>query len=651
MKIGVFICECGTNIAATVDVKRVVEYAKSLPNVVISRFYKYMCSDVGGTLIKDSIKKHNLDGVVIGSCSPRMHEHFFRTVVSDGGVNPYCLEIANIREQCSWVHSNCEKATEKAEFLIQSAVAKTQLSESLETSTIPVIPEALVIGGGIAGMQASLDLANTGFKVYLVERTPSLGGRMAQLYKTFPALNSSTSLLTPKMAEIADHPNIELFTYSEIISFDGNIGNYTAKIRKKPRYIDMEKCTGCGDCIAVCKMKEKVPCEFDMNMGKRSAPYIPFPQATPLKYTIDPEYCLFLSHGKCEDNPACITACVQKAIDFNQKEEIIEIKVGAIIVTTGYDLLDSKKIFEYGYSVSPNVITTLELERLMSPSGPTKGDILCTCDSNKPKSITFILCIGSRDETQCPWCCRIGCMTALKQSNLLRKKFGDDIEINICYTDIRTFGKGYEEFYRETRGMNTNFFLGRPSEVRPMKDYLKIDIFDEMTHKLFEIKTDIIVLVPALVPRSDAADLARLLHLSLSSDGFFLEAHPKLRPMDTFVNGIFIAGCCQGPKDIQDTIAQACGAAARVEGILSKKELEVEPLIAAVDKEICTGCGICVEVCSYEARLLNERTKIAEVKEALCTGCGACIVACPSNASIHKNLTRKQILRMIEEII
>jgi heterodisulfide reductase subunit A len=650
-RVGVFVCHCGINIAQNVDVEALTEYASHLDGVVVSKNYKYMCSDVGATLIKDMIKEYKLDSVVVASCSPRMHEHTFREVISDGGINPYRLEMANIREHCSWAHSDKQKATEKAKSLVRSAVAKAKLLESLTPSIIPVIPNALVIGGGIAGIQASLDLANDGFKVYLVEQEPTIGGRMAQLDKTFPTLDCSSCILTPKMMEVANHSNIELFTYSEVVGLEGSIGNYNVKIKKKPRYIDIEKCTGCGDCATNCRLKGRIQSEFDMAMGKRGAAYMPFPQAVPLKYTIDEKQCLFLTRGKCGDSPTCKTACLQNAINFDQKEEIAEIKVGAIVVTTGYDLLDPTSLYEYGYANSPDVITTLELERLISSSGPTKGQIVRPSDQQKPKSITFILCVGSRDETQCQWCCRIGCMSVLKHVYLLREKLGEDVEINICYTDIRSFGKGYEEFYRKIRGLKTNMFRGRPSEVRDMKTYQKIDIFDTTTNKLFEIKSDMIVLAPALVPRLNTKDLARLLRLTLSGDGFLLEAHPKLRPVDTFVNGIFIAGCCQSPKDIQDTVSQASAAASKAAIILSKKELEIDPLIVAVDEETCTGCGICIEVCPYEARVLNSKKRVAEVNEALCAGCGACIAACPSNASIHKNFTKKQIMSMVEDII
>ena len=653
-KIGVFVCHCGINIASMVDVKKLVDYAKKLDGVAVSKDYKYMCSDVGANLIKDTIKKEKLDGVVIACCSPRMHEHTFRGVVEDGGVNAFNLEIANIREQCSWSHEDKDRATTKAEALVRGAVAKAKLLEPLKTSKINVTQKALVIGGGIAGIQTALDIAEQGHKVYLVEKTPSIGGRMAQLDKTFPTLDCSGCILTPKMMEAANHPNIELLTYSEVSGIEGSIGNYTVKINKKARFVDLDKCTGCGDCVDACRMKGHVTSEFDMGMGKRSAIFMPFPQAVPLKCTIDKDSCLMLTRGKCGAGPLCVEACEANAIDFKQKDKEIEIKVGAIVIATGYDVMDPSDLYEYGYARSKDVITSLEMERLISSAGPTKGEILRPSNGEKPKSITYVLCVGSRDQTECSWCCRIGCMSALKHVYLLKEKLGDDVEINITYTDIRSYGKGYEEFYHNIRGMNTNFFRGRPSEVRNAGDHLTIDIFDTTTNKLFEVNTDLVVLVPALVPRADADDLARLLRVSQSADGFLLEAHPKLRPMDTFTGGIFLAGCCQGPKDIQDSVAQASGAAARAGNILSKKELESEPLISCVDEDLCSGCGTCVSVCAYNAIELIEGDngkKHAKVNEALCMGCGACVSTCPSGAMQQRGFKDKQLLPMVDETI
>lgn len=652
-KIGVFVCHCGINIASTVDIKELIKYANNLDGVVASKEYKYMCSDVGANLIRDTIKKNKLDGVVIACCSPRMHEHTFRGVVESGGINAFNLEIANIREQCSWAHEDKNRATEKAKALVRGAVAKAKLLEPLETSKIKVTPNALVIGGGISGIQSSLDLAEEGFKVYLVEKNPTIGGRMAQLDKTFPTLDCSGCILTPKMMEVANHPNIELLTYSEVVGIDGSIGNYVVKVKKKARYVDLNKCTGCGDCVEACRLKGKIISEFDEGIGKRSAIYIPFPQAVPLKCTIDKDTCLMLTRGKCGTGPLCVEACEAGAIDFKDKDEEIELNVGSIIVATGYDVMDASRLYEYGYGRYDDVITSLQMERLINSSGPTGGEILKPSNDEKPKSITYILCVGSRDENECTWCCRIGCMSALKHVYLLKEKLGEDVEINICYTDIRSFGKGYEEFYRKIRGMKTNFFRGRPSEVRGAGDHMTIDVFDTTTSKLFEISTELVVLIPALVPRADADELSRILRISQSSDGFLLEAHPKLRPMDTFTGGIFITGCCQGPKDIQDSVAQSSGAAARAANILSKKELEAEPLISYVDEDLCSGCSTCISICPYTAIELvkeDERSH-AKVNEALCMGCGACVVSCPSGAMQQKGFKDKQLKPMIEETI
>ena len=654
-RIGVFVCHCGMNIASTVDVDELTRYAGELEEVVVSKNYTYFCSDPGAKLIKDCIKEFGLNGVVIASCSPRMHEQTFRRVVEEAGMNPYLMEMANIREQCSWVHDDREKATDKAKATVRGAVAKARLLEPLEKSKIEVIPHAMVIGGGIAGIQASLDLAEEGFKVYLVEKEPSIGGRMAQLDKTFPTLDCSSCILTPKMMDVGNHQNIELLTYSEVIGIEGSVGNFRVRIRKKPRYVDEEKCTGCGECAEACRLNNRIPSEFDMKLGKRSAIYLPFLQAVPLKYTIDPEHCLYLTRGKCGTSPACKEACIQNAIDFDQKEKKMEINVGAIVVATGYDLLNPEEMYEYGYS-SKDVITTLELERMFDASGPMNGKIYHPSDKKVPNSVTFILCVGSRDEELSTHCCRIGCMTALKHAYLLKEKLGE-VDINICFTDIRAFGKGYEEFYRKLRGMGINFFHGRPSEVYPMGDHLKMDVFDIQTDKLLEIKTDMVVLVPALLPRMDADDLARLLHISQSQDGFFMEAHPKLRPVDTHVDGIFIAGCCQSPKDIQDTVAQASGAAARAATILSKPELEVEPLIATVDTQLCSGCDICKSVCDYSAIELVEEeidgiTKVhSEINDALCKGCGSCVTACSSSAIQQKGFKDEQINTVIDAFV
>jgi len=1210
MKLGVYVCECGINIAATVDVEKVVEYAKTLPNVAVARYYKYMCSDPGQELIKKDIKEMKLDRIVVASCSPRMHEPTFRAVLEESGLNPYCLDMVNIREQCSWVHKDKSQATEKAKSLLESAILRASLLKPLEKKAVNVTPAALVIGGGIAGIQAALDIGEMGFKTYLVEKTPSIGGRMAQLDKTFPTLDCSACILTPKMVDVARHPNVELLSYSEVVGIDGYVGNFNIKIKKKPRYIDTEKCTGCGECFNTCPVE--MPNEFDMAKGTRHAIYTPFPQAVPLKATIDkrglhpcrdacpagvgapgyvtlvgrgkfyealrvikerlpfPSICGRVCHrpcegactrkdvdepigiahlkrfvgdlelnipamevppietraesvaiigggpaglttahdlalkgyhvsvfdsapvlggmmrwgipafrlpkeilereisdilalgvrvqlntmlgrdftipdlfkrghkavflavgaqngkkmnipgedlkgvfqaidflkeinlgkiittpiaeieddlcigcgkcaescyygiiklepdrldpkkqypkihkkylckgcGKCasvcpsqaiklsgfkniapkigkkvmlvgggnaaldaarsalrlgaeevaiiyrrsrEEMPAepdweideteaegvrlvyqvapvrvigdengqvkaiecvrmelldevdksnrrkirpiknseftlecdsiilaigqevdtgvlskdvnlevtpwstkkvdplsfpkngvddleltpwstiksdpitletnikgvfsggdavwgagtiieaigagkeaavsidrylneedlregreekpeiahpsiegvrkkqkvpmrylplnerkhnfkevelgyteeeaieearrcldcggcsecfeCVRTCEADAIRHDMKPEIIDVNVGAIVVSTGFDLFDPLKKPEYGYGKYKNVITGIEFERIVSASGPTGGHI--EINDKEPKNVVFIQCVGSRDKKGNEYCSRVCCMYTAKQAHLVREKI-PDANLTIYYTDMRAFGKGFEEFYNRVQGEGIIYRrreLDDPIEVTKKEGKV---IVKAKGHS--DIEADLVVLATGVVPREDTKDLARLLNINQSADGFLLEAHPKLRPVDTFTDGIFLAGCCQSPKDVPDTVAQASGAASRVCDILSKKQLLIEATIAQVNEELCRGCGFCVDACPYKAIELKEidrfghKILVASINEALCKGCGSCSAACLNGAISHLGFTDEQILAAIKAL-
>jgi len=642
MKIGVYVCECGINIAATVDVEKVVEEVKNLPNVAVSRFYKYMCSDPGQELIKKDIKELHLDRVVVASCSPRMHEPTFRRVLEETGLNPYCFEMVNIREQCSWVHQQKEKATAKTIQLITGAVARASFLEPLEKKEVSVIPKAMVIGGGVAGIQAALEIADKGFKVYLIERTPSIGGRMAQLDKTFPTLDCSACILTPKMVDVARHPNIELLTYSEVMSLDGYIGNFKVKVRKKPRYVDEEKCVGCGLCAEACRLKGRVLNEFEVNKGKRSAIYVPFPQAVPLKYTIDPEKCITLKTGKCGDHALCAEACERNAINFDQKDEILEFDVGTIVVATGFDLFDPMKKPEYGYGKSQNVITGLEFERLVSASGPTSGHI--KINGKEPKKVVFIQCVGSRDKKGHEYCSRVCCMYTAKQAHMVKEKI-PGAELVVYYTDVRAFGKGYEEFYNRVQG--EGIIYRRRELDDPIKVTLQAGKAVVKAKGHPDIEADLVVLATGIVPREDSKELVRILNINQSADGFLLEAHPKLRPMDTFTDGIFLAGCCQSPKDIPDTVAQASGAAVRAAEPLAQGKVVVEAISAMVDEDICGGCRMCEDLCAYSALEFDSKKKVMIINDVICKGCGSCASACPTGAISMRHFNVRQILAQI----
>ena len=650
-RIGVYICHCGVNIAATVDVKEVARFANDMPCVVIARDYQYMCSDPGQELIKSDIKEHGLNRVVVASCSPRMHEPTFRNACEDAGVNPYCFEMANLREQCAWVHLDKDRATEKAKDLVASAVGKAALLEPLERKKVGVIPRALVIGGGVAGIYAALEIADKGFETYLVEKEPSIGGHMAQLDKTFPTLDCSACILTPKMVEAERHKNIQLLTYSEVKEVGGYIGNYNVKIKKIPRYVDEHKCTGCGECADACRLRDRISNEFEAGLGKRSAIYVPFPQAVPLIYTVDAEHCLYLTKGKCGKYPACKEACPADAIDFEQHEEEIEVEVGTIVVATGYELLDLEEKPDYGYKYD-EVLTGLEFERLSVASGPTGGKIII--NGKEPKEVVFISCIGSRSrkEDECEYCSRVCCMYIAKQAHLVKEKI-PDARVKVLYNDVRAYGKGFEEFYNRSKDEGVEYIR------KELEDPVKIVKRNEADEKVviktiiagenLEIEADLVVLANAIVPRRDADELAKILKISKSADGFFLEVHPKLRPLDTFTDGIFIAGCCQSPKDIPDSVTQAVGAAIRASIPLMRGEVEVEPLVASVNEAVCVGCGTCEAICPFDA--LSLKAGVMRVNEVVCKGCGSCGSACPSGAISMRHFTDEQIYAQIEVMI
>ena len=642
-RIGVFVCHCGLNIAGVVDVKEVVEYAKTLPHVVFAIDNRYTCAEPGQNEIKEAIKKYKLNRVVVAACSPRMHEPTFRRCVSEAGLNPYLFEMANIREHCSWCHpTHPKEATEKAKEIVKMAVAKAALLRPLTPIKVPVTDKVLVIGGGIAGISAALNLADMNFKVYMLEKGESIGGHMAQLDKTFPTLDCSICIEGPLMVDVYRHPNIELITYADLESVEGYIGNFKVKIKKKPRYVIAERCTGCGECKDVCPIE--YPNEWDMNLSTRKAISVPFDQAVPLIYRIDMDHCI-----QCYK---CVEACgPREAIDFSQQPEEIELDVGAIIVATGYDIYLPYDDPRYGYGKYANVITALEMERLHLAAGPTRGKILRASDGKTPKTIVFITCVGSRDIGKYEYCSGFCCMYTLKNAILTKEKF-PDTEVYIIYMDMRTNFKGFEEFYRRARDLWITFIRGRPTEIKedPETKNLIVRVEDTSVGRLIEIEAEMVVLSTAAIPSKGAEDLARILNISRGLDGFFMESHPKLKPLDTSVDGIFLAGACQGPKDIPYSVSQGAGAAARAATILSKKEWMIEPIIAVVDPEKCRNtrvkCGICVTRCPYGA-VIAEEGKPAEVIPAKCHGCGTCVADCPEDAITQMHFTDAQIFAQI----
>ena len=659
-KIGVFVCWCGSNIAATVDVQAVSDTLAKEPGVVFSTNYQYMCSQAGQDLIAEKIHELGLTGVVICSCSPRMHEATFRKTCEKAGLNPYMVEIANIREQCSWIHKDKETGTEKAIILGRAAIAKVQLNAPLTAGTSPVVKRALVIGGGIAGIQTALDIADAGFPVDIVEKKPTIGGKMTQIDKTFPTLDCAACILTPKMVDAAQNENIRIISYAEVEEVKGFVGNFNVKIRKKARFVDETKCTGCGLCTEKCPQK-KVPNEFNLGLDNRRAIYIPFAQAVPKVATIDPNYCTMLKTGKCG---VCSKVCTAGAIDYKQQDEIIEEQYGAIVAATGFEPISMEKFDEFAYSQSPDVVTSLVFERLMNAAGPTGGTLLRPSDGTHPHTLVFVQCVGSRcdgGEKGKPYCSKICCMYTAKHAMLTREKY-PDTDVYVFYIDVRTPGKNFEEFYlRAVEDYGVHYVKGMVGKVVPENGKLKVQASDLLGGQQLHIDADMVVLAAAIEPDKSARPLATMLTASMDTNDFFTEAHPKLRPVESPTAGVFLSGVCQGPKDIPETVAQAGAAASKVIGLLNKDHLICNPCVASSNELMCNGCSACEKVCPYgaityidkEFRGPNRTTlvrRVAQVNPAVCQGCGACTVACPSGAMDLAGFSNAQIMSEVDAI-
>jgi len=650
IRIGVYICHCGLNIAGVVDCDKVATYAKELPHVVLSRHNGYTCSEPGQKQIKKDIVDHNLNRLVVASCSPRLHEPTFRQCISEAGLNPYLLEMANIREHCSWVHGNDkEGATKKACDLVRAAVARAKHLTSHTEAEIPVNPSTLIIGGGVAGIQAALDLADAGYRVILVEKKPSIGGIMASLDKTFPTMDCSICILGPKMTDVGRHPNITLLTFSEVKAVTGFVGNFHVRVLKHARYVKEDMCTACGDCADVCPVV--VPDAFDVGLSYRRAVYSPFPQAVPSAYLIDIENCLGYNPVVCGK---CVERCEKKCIDFHMSDEELDFEVGTIIVATGMDVYDPTVLDEYGYTRFENVLTSMEFERIINAGGPTKGEVFRITDRKRPKSVAFIQCVGSRSlQKGEAYCSNVCCMNTIKCAFMLKEHF-EDIEVKVFYIDIRAFGNGFEELYRRTRRMGVKYIRRLPGAIEedPTNGDLILSVEGSESFDIKKHRVDMVVLAVGVKPPDDMHKIQEMLALQKNSDGFYLDAHPKLMPVDSAIRGVFFAGCAEGPKDIKDSVTQASAAAARAIRLMNPGTLKLEAITAEIDPGKCTSCGLCQKICPYNAISMDERRKTpAKVTTASCSGCGTCAAECPEAAIQMHHFTDQQIEAQIDALL
>lgn len=653
-RIGVYVCHCGSNIAGTVDVVQVAQWAAEQlkqRGVVIAREYKFMCSSLGQELVEKDIKELGLTRVVVAACSPHLHEKTFRTACARAGLNPFLCEMVSIREQVSWVHTDKVAASAKAKAMISGGVERVIHQVPLEPLTVPINPATLVVGGGIAGIQSALEIADAGFQVYMVEREPSIGGHMAQFDKTFPTLDCAACILTPKMVSVGSHPHVTLMTWSEVDKVEGYVGNFTVTIHKKARKIKEDLCTGCGICQEKCP-KKVIDDVYEAGLGYRKAVYTPFPQAVPNFPVMDVENCTYFEKGTCR---ACEKFCPTNAIDFNQQDEIVTINVGNIVLATGYDLFDARRVTNYGYARYPNVFTSLEMERLTNAAGPTNGNIVLRDGKTTPKSVGIIHCVGSRDRNFNNYCSVICCMQSLKFAHIVHERTG--ATVYNFYIDMRTAFKDYDEFYQRVIEEGTLFVRGKVAEVTDVpripaeQGKLIIQVEDTLVGRQRRIPVDMVILSSGLEPRADSKETAKRFGISCSVNGWFIEKHPKLDPIATMTEGIYIAGCAQGPKDIPASVSQGAAAAARVLGRIEQKEMALEPVRASVIEEQCSGCRICNGLCPFNAISFHEDRMVSEINPALCQGCGTCVAACPAGAITGMGFTNDQIMAQIEGLL
>ncbi|HTP26383.1 MAG TPA: 4Fe-4S binding protein [Anaeromyxobacteraceae bacterium] len=765
-RVGVYVCRCGTNIAGKVDVAEATRFASTLPGVVVARDCMFLCADAGQELIIRDIHDRQLSRVVVASCSPRMHEPTFRGACLRGELNPFLMAMANIREQCSWVTADPRAATQKALALIRGAVARVRQLETLQAREVIVNPATLVIGGGIAGIHASLEIGGAGKRVYLVERSASIGGHMARFDKTFPTLDCAACIVTPKMVSVARSPGITLFTYSEVEAISGHVGAFKVRIRRRARLVNEGRCNGCGLCWEVCparlvprertvllddrpiaespaantrhaqpkpgvgllleklrKDREKRATEprgacdlcglcvrmcrdvvgasvlhiekrgeppgrrvvvarhaercilcgacaevchsghlklsggdaairhDELLLGPNAAIALDFMQAVPSVPVIDRDRCIHFKTGACG---ACRDVCDRSAISFDAQDELLDVEVGTIIAATGFKTFDPARLPQYGYGRLENVVTALEFETLSNAAGPTGGRIL-TASGKLPESVAIIHCVGSRDRATHDHCSRVCCMMALKYAHLVREKTG--ARVYDFYVDMRCAGKGYEEFYNRLLEEGVHFVRGRAAEVTDFAEderdrgKLIVHCEDTLLGAARRFPVDMVVLMTGMEPAAGADALQRALTLSRTRDGFFMEQHPKLAPVATATNGVFIAGACQGPKDIPDTVAQAGAAAASALALTVKGKVEIEPLACSILAEQCAGCRICSTMCPFRAIAFDATRNVSVINESACKGCGTCAAACPSGAIRAPHFTERQLLDEIHEVL
>jgi len=645
---GIYICSCGTNISDTIDLDELSRYCSTLDDVAYVKIHKLLCSEEGRTFLAGDISDEKPDRIVIAACTPREHERTFRDTLEKTGFNPYLFQMVNLREQVAWVTAGRAGAQEKARWYIRAAVKRAALHEPLERREIDCNTDVLVIGAGVAGMEAALLLARAGRRVCLVEKNSYIGGKVVQYEETFPTMECSACMLQPKMDEILHHENVEVLTCSEVREVLGFMGNFTVRIEKKAGYVDRNTCIGCGACSERCPVGMKNT--FDYGMSERKAIDLPFPGALPNVPVISRDNCL---RFRGEDCALCSQSCQFDDISYDEKDEMLERSVGGIVVATGFELLDPAVLSSFGYGRIDEVYTSLEFERILSQNGPTGGRLLMK-NGMKPKSLAVIHCVGSRDNRVKGYCSGVCCLYAAKFSRMARKQLPGIVVYDLC-ADWCVPGKEGQPFLDSIRD-GKKFKVIRtslPITVKVGKGKEKINLTCvDLSGKRKRMPVDMLVLCPAMVPARDAESLSGILSIPCDENGFFAESHKTLDPSASAVDGIYIAGCAQGPKDIQGSVAQGAAAAGKIlSTLLPGRKLELNAMTAEIDADSCSGCMICTGLCPYMAISYDKDRKIAVINPVLCKGCGTCVAACPSGSGRSRHFTVEQVTTEITEVL
>jgi heterodisulfide reductase subunit A len=654
LRIGVYVCHCGGNISTAVQCESVAKALGRLPGVAVTRTNESLCSDAGQSIIEQDIRESGVNRVVIGACAPMLHEQTFRGAVTRAGLNPYLYHHVGLREQDSWVHGHDKRsATEKALRLMSAGVAKARLLKPLDPIRLGAEKHALVIGGGVAGLRAALDIARQGLRVSLIERSPFLGGRMAQLERVFPAEDAARDLLRELIERVAANPNVTVFTLAEVTGVSGYVGNFNIQVLQHSRGVNAENA---GALMAACT--QEIPDEFNYGLTNRKAIYRPYEGCYPSIPAVDWE------RYNGEPIPLNGTSVILK-----DEPKSFELNVGAVVVATGFDPYTPPR-GEYGFGELPQVVTLPQLIRHLSLTGEGKP---LEWNGRAVRDVALIHCVGSRqiEGVQQPqadgqvnnYCSRVCCTAALHAADELHDRF-PQMNIYDVHQDIRTYGRGHEEYYRRTLEGGMRFLRYRGEEApvvtaAPQGDDhpVLVKVRDMLTYgEEIEIPVDLVVLAVGMIPR-DIHGLEKMLKISRGNDRFLLEVHPKLRPVETAVNGVILAGTAQGPMNIQESLSAASAAAAKVGSLLGRGRVELPPFVASVDDALCNGAGACVEACVYEGAIAlktfeenGRQVRRAQITPANCVGCGACVSACPNRAIDVQGWTLAQYEAMVDAI-